>query len=352
MRPTGSTASSIPAFAFVLLGVVALATLAAALLHGPALAALGLVGAYVTPLLVSTGQPNYWALYIYIAVVTAAAFALARMRMWLWLAVTAVAFGFFWTLPGMDEAPPCRRARGASLPRGRGLRAGRGADRRRACSTVPTPTPGEIDPVSSATLSAYLLGALLLTLATRHDAAALIVFTLMIVATLAIAWRTDAAGGAIPVAAVFAAVVVLRWALAPELGHLIAPAGPAGSARAATLRSSTPGRISCSAPASRSCSARAGYLAQIRKAQSSAARPRPFSGAAVGVAVPLLMLVALYYRIAGFERSIPFAGVALLLAALNGIAAEQLSKREQSQDHRHRRRAACRRRRSRRWRWR
>ena len=40
-----------PGLAFILLGVVALATLAAALLHGPALAGLGLVGAYVTPLL-------------------------------------------------------------------------------------------------------------------------------------------------------------------------------------------------------------------------------------------------------------------------------------------------------------
>src|SRR5262249_55989039 len=92
-----------PAVAFVLLGIVALATLAAALLHGPALAALGLVGAFVTPLLISTGTPNYWALYIYLAVVTAAAFALARMRMWLWLAITAVAFSFFWTLPGIHN---------------------------------------------------------------------------------------------------------------------------------------------------------------------------------------------------------------------------------------------------------
>ena len=37
----------------MLLGVVALATLAAALLHGPALAGLGLVGAFVTPVLLS-----------------------------------------------------------------------------------------------------------------------------------------------------------------------------------------------------------------------------------------------------------------------------------------------------------
>ena len=44
----------VPGTAFVLLGIVALATLAAALLHGPALAALGQVGAFVAPLLVAT----------------------------------------------------------------------------------------------------------------------------------------------------------------------------------------------------------------------------------------------------------------------------------------------------------
>ena len=48
-----------PASTFVLLGLVALATLAAALLHGPALAELGVVGAFVTPVLVSTGSADY-----------------------------------------------------------------------------------------------------------------------------------------------------------------------------------------------------------------------------------------------------------------------------------------------------
>src|SRR5262249_58741965 len=88
-----------PAVAFLLLGVVALATLAAALLHGPALAGLGLVGAYVTPLIVSTERPNYWALYVYLMVVSTAAFALARARLWRWLAITAVIFGGLWALP-------------------------------------------------------------------------------------------------------------------------------------------------------------------------------------------------------------------------------------------------------------
>ena len=85
-----------PGLAFILLGVVALATLAAALIHGPGLAGLGLIGAYVTPMLVSSAQPNYWALYVYLAVVTAAAYALARIRLWRLLAITAAIFSLFW----------------------------------------------------------------------------------------------------------------------------------------------------------------------------------------------------------------------------------------------------------------
>ncbi|MDO9060659.1 MAG: DUF2339 domain-containing protein, partial [Bradyrhizobium sp.] len=62
----------VPATAFVLLGLVALGTLAAALLHGPALAGLGIAAAFATPVLVSSDKPDYWALYIYLAIVTAA----------------------------------------------------------------------------------------------------------------------------------------------------------------------------------------------------------------------------------------------------------------------------------------
>src|SRR5215218_5951796 len=93
----------VPGTAFVLLGIVAIVTLAASLLHGPALAALGQVGAFVTPMLISTGQPNYWALYVYLAVVTASSFALARARLWLWLAVTAIVFSLLWALPGIVD---------------------------------------------------------------------------------------------------------------------------------------------------------------------------------------------------------------------------------------------------------
>src|SRR6202020_3100272 len=78
-----------PAAAFILLGAVALLTLGAALLHGPALAGLGVIGAYLAPMLVASAKPDFWSLYVYIAVVNAAAFALARFRLWLVLPLPA-----------------------------------------------------------------------------------------------------------------------------------------------------------------------------------------------------------------------------------------------------------------------
>src|SRR6201996_1429503 len=95
-----------PASAFILLGLVALGTLAAALLHGPALAGLGVVAGFVTPILVSSDQPDYWALYVYLAVITAAAFALARIRLWQWLAITTIVFAILWTLPCLQCGAP------------------------------------------------------------------------------------------------------------------------------------------------------------------------------------------------------------------------------------------------------
>jgi uncharacterized membrane protein len=309
-----------PAVAFVLLGAVALATLAAALLHGPALAALGLVGAYVTPVLVASAEPNYWALYIYLAVVTAATLALARVRLWPGLAFAAVAFGFAWTLAGLDiwlvealAAHLFHVVAGFALVAGlivSGLLYG------------PPAEPGKVDPMSWLSLSAYLVGALVLALASRHDPAALAVVTALTAATLVIAWRSDAAAAAVPVAAVLAAIVMLRWAFAPELAQLIAPPGAAGEAAPQPWQTDIGAHIALGLVFALLFGV-GGYLAQGR---SSAAAPAILWSAA-GVATPILILVALYWRIAGFERSIPFAGLALLLAALNGIATEQLGKR-------------------------
>ena len=309
-----------PAFAFVLLGAVALATLGAALLHGPALAALGLVGAFVTPLLVASTAPNYWALYIYLAVVTAAAFALALVRLWQWLALIAVAFGFFWLLPGItDSGVDALAAHLFHVAVGYALSA---ALIVAGLFYGPSSEPGKIDPLSVIVLSVYGVGALILVLASRHDPAALTIFTVLTIATVAIAWRTDAAAGAVPVAAVLASIVILRWALAPEIAHLIAGPGAAGAAAPQPWNADIGPHIALGLLFAVLFGA-GGFLAQGR----SPSPLIPILWSAAGIATPLLILIALYYRIAGFERSIPFAGLALLLAALNGFATEELGKR-------------------------
>jgi uncharacterized membrane protein len=311
-----------PGAAFILLGLVALATLAAALLQGPALAGLGLVGAYVTPALVSTGQPQYGALYIYLAVVTAAAFTLARFRMWRWLAITAVVFAFLWTLPGVTTAgalPPhifhvVISFALVSLLIVSGLLYG------------PPPAPGEIDPVSSAALTTFVAAAALVVLGSHHDPAALIAFVVLVVATLAIAWRTDAATAAVPGAAVLVVLVILRWALDIDVEHLVLPSGPVAGAVPEPPKSDVGWHLTLGIGFA-ALFGGAGFLAQVRPLQATALRPIiPILWSASAVVVPVAILAALYYRVAGFERSIPFAGAALLLAALYALATETLGK--------------------------
>ena len=310
-----------PGAAFILLGLVALATLAAALLHGPALAGLGVVGAFVAPLLVASAEPDYWSLYIYVAVVTAAAFALARARLWSWLAVTAIALGALWTFPGADLFPV--EAIGAHV-----FNALAGyvlAAIFLVCGLLygPEARPGEVDWLSTLALSAYLLVAAFLVLTSQHDTVAFTAFVVLTAATVAIAWRTEAATGAVPVAALLAVAVVADWAVPMILSNLIAPAGPAAPAIADPQRYNYGPHLFVAA-AWAAMFGIAGFLAQGRSARALV----PILWSATAAIVPLAMLIALYYRIAELDRSLPFAGLALLLAAIYAVATETLVQRE------------------------
>ena len=310
-----------PAIAFILLGVVALLTLAAALLHGPALAGLGVVGAFAAPMLIASAKPDYWSLYIYIAVVTGAAFALARARLWQWLAVTAIAFSAAWTLPGMGySSVEALGAHAFNTLAGFGLAAAL-----LVCGLLygPPAKPGEVDRLSSLALSVYLLVGALLVLASRHDGVALIAFVLLTAATVAIAWRSEAATGAVPVAAILAAAVMAHWAVHVTVDALIAPGGLVAPTAPEPVRYDYGWHFTLAAAWSALFGV-AGFAAQGRSPRALA----PMLWSASGVFVPLAMLVALYYRITGLDRSLPLAGLALLLAAIYALATETLVQRE------------------------
>jgi uncharacterized membrane protein len=309
----------VPGTAFVLLGIVGLATLAASLLHGPALAALGQLGAFVVPALVATETPNYWALYIYLAVVTAASFALARARLWRWLVITAVVAAGLWMFPGIDFA-------GAINPHAFHTAASFGLSAALIVSGLfygPAAEEGRIDPISSLALAVFLFCAGLLVLASDHDGLALIAFTLLTLATVAIAWRTDAAVAAVPVAGALAALVIADWAVDIQWQTLVAPGGPVGNLAGEPQRVLFGTHLALGFGFA-ALFAAAGFLAQGR---SPRAEP-PIIWAATAVIAPLAILIALYYRIYGFDRSLPFAALALLYAALFAVATEMLMKRE------------------------
>lgn len=94
-----------PTAAFALMGLIGIATLAAALVHGQALAGIGLLGSLVTPILVSSQSPNAWALFGYIAIVLAATGAVARIRSWNFLMAAAFVGSGLWMLAYLMQAP-------------------------------------------------------------------------------------------------------------------------------------------------------------------------------------------------------------------------------------------------------
>ncbi|MGK9040549.1 DUF2339 domain-containing protein [Rhizobium sp. SA279] len=71
-----------PGMAFGLLGLVAFATIGLSLLHGQALAGLGLLGSMLTPALISTETPNIWALFLFLTISWLATAAAARRQGW------------------------------------------------------------------------------------------------------------------------------------------------------------------------------------------------------------------------------------------------------------------------------
>jgi uncharacterized membrane protein len=185
----------------------------------------------------------------------------------------------------------------------------------------PDAEAGRIDAVSSGAVAAWLCAAAILVVARDHDPLALSAFTLLAVATVAIAWRTESAIVAVPIAGALAALVIADWAVEIQWATLTVPGGPAVAP--------DPSRVLYGQHLAlgffyAALFAAAGFLAQGR---SSRAQP-PILWAATAVVTPLAILAALYWHIYGFERALPFAALALLIAALFAVATELLARRD------------------------
>lgn len=86
-----------PGWSFVLLGVIALAAFLLSTVQGSFVAMLGLVGAALTPALVSTADPSPWGFFSYLGIIVLATMAVADRRHWFWLPELALAVIAGWS---------------------------------------------------------------------------------------------------------------------------------------------------------------------------------------------------------------------------------------------------------------
>jgi len=99
-----------PRWVFLLLALVSLMTMALSLVHGPVLAIIGLIGAYVVPILVSTDSGNMVAAMIYSLIISGAALVLLRFvfRYWIWGGILAGGLGWWLLSLGTSQADTFR----------------------------------------------------------------------------------------------------------------------------------------------------------------------------------------------------------------------------------------------------
>jgi uncharacterized membrane protein len=137
-----------------------------------------------------------------------------------------------------------------------------------------------------------------------------------------VAWRAQAATGAVGAAAAFVFIVFAEWAVRGNPDMLVLPGGPLPGIGPAATDSSVSLHLITAAIFAVGFGV-AGYLAQGRSVSAII----PVVWSAAGVFTPLALLVALYARIAHLDRSIPFAILAVILAAAFGAATETLTRR-------------------------
>lgn len=305
-----------PATTFVLLGLIAVLTMVAATLHGPILAALGLLGAMASPLLVSSDKPQPWALVIYLAFVVLPAYGVAHFRLWRWLALAAPIGVLAWTfvifiMANTDALPVM-----VHLVIQTGLA---------AAFLVIVPYRHDPDgetgidwPASSILLAFALAGIAVSSSVIAGDGRPVFVAAMALI-LLATGIRFSPAAPASAWAALTVAGALLVWPIAAEIGgtpeNLFYQSGDAFAVRPHALETYLALALLLPGAIAGAC-----LLRSLRSPHLSLPSVAWYAGtAAIG---PLLALIAAYWRVAEFERSLPFAlvagGLALAFIAAAG----------------------------------
>lgn len=308
-----------PTTAFILLALIGMATMAAAGLHGAWLSGLGLVGSYAAPAMIETNSPNILALMIYLIVVTTFAFALARLRLWRWLAIAASVAAILWGV-AMFCAGAAAIESGiyaivllalSSLFLVVDVQRGEQTDRPDwfavgvFAGIAALLLLGVLSShYASASIAANLIGgAMLLLLARRYDAVAL-VSPVAAAQLIALLFFWPAAQQAALEPTTYVVDALPDYFPMPDAIRMFGIVALLG---AAALLATALGRLQAS-PLS-------GLFATTAHAVAATAGP-------------VLVAIVAYLRIAGFVSSIGFATIALALAGLYAFLTERFARRE------------------------
>ncbi|MGE4371412.1 MAG: DUF2339 domain-containing protein [Xanthobacter sp.] len=308
-----------PALAFVLLALTGITTVFAALLHGPALAALGFVGAALTPFLITSDDPNAFGVAILISAVGASALVVARVRYWRWLAMLSIAGMGAWGLTLLmflvPQAVPATGFLGlamlvlTALLLAPGLFFGPPAQGRR------------LDAISCLAVTVALaLGALAAVDDGTIPTSALVIFLLLGLGALALSWRAPATSLAAPALALMAPLLSAQWPLPPPPAMALAAPGPMAGVVAELPGPSLASFLLYSIGVG-GVLFLVGLVGAWRKNRRMA-----LVWAAAAAIGPVLMLIAAYARLTGLEDSPPFALAGLVLALLFTFTSEALTR--------------------------
>jgi uncharacterized membrane protein len=205
-----------PAVCFPFLAAISLGALWLSLRQGQLIAALGLIGATVTPALISTDNPSVSGFFAYLLVIVVASLWLLRKVNWWWLGYAAVASGSAWGLlwiadKGVTPSLPIGifgLALGAAatlVPKGRGiLEASMGS-----LWDAKTISPPMGVAIAGCVAGGTLLAAL--TVQSGHAALPLLMFALGMAAIVVFGWFRTGLITAPLLAAAASFVVLLAW---------------------------------------------------------------------------------------------------------------------------------------------
>ena len=299
--------------AFALLAATAGAAVAQSLRMGPLVAALGLVGAYVVPLLVASEAPHALPLFAYLAFVTAGALAVLRHRAWWWLAWLSLTGAMLWVpawlaAASRPETPVVAGYLLVVFALFVVLR--RGVERVGFLAGV-AETP-IVRAATRAALWAIAFGLLLVAHADGFGATSVAAAFAAMLGMVALAYRDARLDDVIAAAGALALALLASWSLPPPAGDLslqvfrLQPDHVADFITAASLFTLVLGV--------------APFFLLGRVA-------RPGRWAALSAATPLAILVIGYWRLQKFELEFAWTLAALALAGIELAAAAAIAGR-------------------------